>query len=61
MKINEYSKEIQDKCDFACLVCLGKINATRIGKPKLKTCNCRAILNEYCPDLEKVIEKEMEK
>ena len=60
MKINEYSKEIQDKCDFACLVCLEKINSTRIGLPKLKSCNCRVILNEYCPNLENVL-KEMEK
>lgn len=58
MKINEYPKEIQDKCKFACLVCREK---HKIITGINENCSCRAVLNEYCPILEKAIEEEMEK
>lgn len=58
MKINEYPQEIQDKCKVACLVCREQ---HKMLTGKSENCSCRAVLNEYCPVLEKVIEKEMEK
>lgn len=52
MKINEYPQEIQDKCKFACLVCREQ---HKMLTGKSENCSCRAVLNEYCPVLEKVI------
>ncbi len=60
MKINEYPQEIQDKCNIACLVCREQF---KIEHPNITnvSCSCKAILNEYCPTLEKILNTEMEK
>lgn len=57
MKIDEVPLEIRDKVEFACKVCLAWFNAERVGKPKIKNCNCREVLNEYCPYMDEVLKE----
>lgn len=58
MKIEDVPVELKDKAEFACKVCLAWLNDARVGKPKINTCNCREVLNEYCPYVEKVLAQE---
>ena len=57
LKINEVPVEIRDKVEFACKVCLAWLNDERVGKTKIKECNCRSVLNEYCPYVERVLKE----
>lgn len=52
MKIKDAPKELKDKCEFACLVCREQ---HKLNTGKSENCSCRAVLNEYCPTMEKVI------